>query len=171
MKHLPKLRLRACLTLLLFAVLATARAQTTPRLLMAGDYPDPSILRDGKDFYMTHSSFHYAPGLLIWHSTNLVDWQPVTRALTSCDGSVFAPELVKHDGRYYIYYPAKGVNYVIHADRIEGPWSEPVRLDVTGIDPGHVVGEDGKRYLFVDKGYVVPLSDDGLKVTGGKKKV
>ena len=171
MKHLPKLRLRACLTLLLFAVLATARAQTTPRLLMAGDYPDPSILRDGKDFYMTHSSFHYAPGLLIWHSTNLVDWQPVTRALTSCDGSVFAPELVKHDGRYYIYYPAKGVNYVIHADRIEGPWSEPVRLDVTGIDPGHVVGEDGKRYLFVDKGYVVPLSDDGLRVTGGKKKV
>ena len=171
MKHLPKLRLRACLTLLLFAVLATARAQTTPRLLMAGDYPDPSILRDGKDFYMTHSSFHYAPGLLIWHSTDLVDWQPVTRALTSCDGSVFAPELVKHDGRYYIYYPAKGVNYVIHADRIEGPWSEPVRLDVTGIDPGHVVGEDGKRYLFVDKGYVVPLSDDGLRVTGGKKKV
>lgn len=44
-----------------------------------------------------------------------------------------------------------------------------VKLDLTGIDPGHVVGEDGKRYLYVDKGAIAPLSDDGLKVTGPKK--
>ena len=43
--------------------------------------------------------------------------------------------------------------------------------DLTGIDPGHVVGEDGKRYLYVDKGAIAPLSDDGLKVTGPKKTV
>lgn len=33
------------------------------------------------------------------------------------------------------------------------------------------MGEDGKRYLYVDKGAIAPLSDDGLKVTGPKKTV
>ena len=31
--------------------------------VFAGDYPDPSILRDGNDYYMVHSSFEYYPGL------------------------------------------------------------------------------------------------------------
>ena len=159
------------LCLMLLCLTTAGRSQSFPRLLLAGDYPDPSIIRDGKDYYMTHSSFYYSPGLLIWHSTDLVNWQPITRALTQCDGSVLAPELVKYKGRYYIYYPAAGDNYVIWADDIRGPWSQPVRLDLPGIDPGHVEGEDGKRYLYVDKGFIVPLSDDGLTVTGPRKKV
>ena len=122
-----------------------------------------------KTSYMTNSSFNYAPGLLVWHSTDLVNWTPIARALHALDGSVYAPDLVKYKGRYYIYYPAAGSNYVVYADDIRGPWSQPVKLDLTGIDPGHVVGEDGKRYLYVDKGAIAPLSDDGLKVTGPKK--
>ena len=63
------------LSLLFLCLATTGRAQTFPRLLLSGDYPDPSIIREGKDFYMTNSSFNYAPGLLIWHSTDLVNWQ------------------------------------------------------------------------------------------------
>ena len=159
------------LSLLFLCLVTTGRAQTFPRLLLGGDYPDPSIIREGKDFYMTNSSFNYAPGLLVWHSTDLVNWTPIARALHALDGSVYAPDLVKYKGRYYIYYPAAGANYVVYADNIRGPWSQPVKLDLTGIDPGHVVGEDGKRYLYVDKGAIAPLSDDGLKVTGPKKTV
>ena len=159
------------LCLLFVCLWITSRAQTYPRLLLAGDYPDPSIIREGKDFYMTNSSFNYVPGLLIWHSTDLVNWTPIARALHALDGSVYAPDLVKYKGRYYIYYPAAGANYVVYADDIRGPWSQPVKLDLTGIDPGHVVDEDGKRYLYVDKGAIAPLSDDGLKVTGPKKTV
>ena len=34
--------------------------------------------------------------------------------------------------------------YVIHADSMRGPWSEPIDLKIGGlIDPGHVVDEDG----------------------------
>jgi len=44
--------------------------------ILAGDYPDPSVFRDGDDYYMTHSSFEYYPGLLIWHSTDLVNLDP-----------------------------------------------------------------------------------------------
>ena len=159
------------LSLLFLCLVTTGRAQTFPRLLLGGDYPDPSIIREGKDFYMTNSSFNYAPGLLVWHSTDLVNWTPIARALHALDGSVYAPDLVKYKGRYYIYYPAAGANYVVYADNIRGPWSQPVKLDLRGIDPGHVVGEDGKRYLYVDKGAIAPLSDDGLKVTGPKKTV
>ncbi len=33
--------------------------------IMGGDHPDASPIRVGNDFYLTHSSFDYAPGLLI----------------------------------------------------------------------------------------------------------
>jgi xylan 1,4-beta-xylosidase len=39
------------------------------------------------------------------------------------------------------------------------------------IDPGHVVGEDGKRYLFLNDGHRVALSVDGLKSVGAVEKV
>src|SRR5664280_697904 len=49
--------------------------------IFAGDYPDPSLIRDGDDYYIVHSSFEYYPGLLIWHSKDLINWDPVTNAL------------------------------------------------------------------------------------------
>lgn len=55
-------------------------AQEYPKVIIPGDYPDPSIVRDGKDYYMTHSPFYYSPGFLIWHSQDLVNWEPVCRS-------------------------------------------------------------------------------------------
>ena len=159
-------------------LLALAVAACTPKeaplktCIFPGDYPDPTILRDGDDFYMTHSSFTYFPALLIWHSTDLVHWEPVARAVEDGNYSIFAPDLCKVDGKYYIYYPtSKGENYVVTADKIEGPWSAPVKLDVGGIDPGHVVAEDGNRYLYTNDGFVTPLTPDGLAAAGEPKKV
>ncbi|MEO6719330.1 MAG: family 43 glycosylhydrolase [Ferruginibacter sp.] len=134
--------------------------------VFAGDYPDPSILRDGDDYYMVHSSFEYYPGLLIWHSKDLMNWTPVTNALHKYVGSVWAPDLVKHKNKYYIYFPANGTNYVVTADSINGKWSDPIDLKIANIDPGHVVDENGKRYLFFSSGGLVPLSDDGLSAAG-----
>lgn len=134
--------------------------------VFAGDYPDPSILRDGDDYYMVHSSFESYPGLLIWHSKDLINWNPVKNALYKRVGSVWAPDLVKHNNRYYIYFPANYTNYVVYADSINGKWSDPVDLKVGYIDPGHVTDENGKRYLFFSSGVFVPLSDDGLSVAG-----
>lgn len=139
--------------------------------VVAGDYPDPSVLKDGDDYYLTHSSFDVYPGLLIRHSRDLVNWRPVTRTLTQTVGSVWAPDLVKHDGRFYIYLPARTPTYrstyVIHAERPEGPWSAPIDLRLPDhIDPGHAVGEDGKRYLFLSGGDRIQLTDDGLATAG-----
>ena len=144
----------------------SALAQSYPLAIIKGDYADPTILRDGDDYYMTHSPFFYKPGFLIWHSTDLMNWEPIGRALTDWTGNAMAPDLVKVDGRYYIYFPAAKTNWVIWANDIRGPWSEPIDLKINGIDPGHVVTPDGKRYLFTSKGQVTPLSADGLSRDG-----
>lgn len=133
--------------------------------IFAGDYPDPSILRDGEDYYIVHSSFEYYPGLLIWHSTDLLNWNPVVNALQKYVGSVYAPDLIKYNDKYYIYFPAGGTNFVVWADNIEGPWSDPIDLKVGNIDPGHISDEQGNRYLYFSNGGYVPLSRDGLAVT------
>ncbi|MEO7989826.1 MAG: family 43 glycosylhydrolase [Chryseolinea sp.] len=134
--------------------------------ILAGDYADPSLLRDGTDYYIVHSSFEYYPGLLIWHSKDLINWTPLTNALHKYVGSVWAPDLVKFKNKYYIYFPANDKNYVVTTDSINGPWSEPIDLKVGNIDPGHVTDQDGKRYLYFSGGGYVPLSDDGLSVVG-----
>src|ERR1035437_9386409 len=134
--------------------------------IFAGDYPDPSLLRDGNDYYIVHSSFEYYPGLLIWHSKDLINWTPLTNALHTYVGSVWAPDLVKYKNKYYIYFPADNKNYVITADSINGTCSEPKDLHIDFIDPGHVTDMDGKLYLYFSNGDFVPLSEDGLSVTG-----
>jgi beta-xylosidase/acetyl esterase/lipase len=143
--------------------------------IFAGDHPDPSVLRDGDDYYMTFSSFDAYPGLVIWHSRDLVNWQPVVPTLYKNVGSVWAPDLVKHQGRYYIYFPARTEayrsNYVVWADSIRGPWSEPIDLKIGQIDPGHAVAPDGTRYLFLSAGNLVRLASDGLSVVGEMKKI
>lgn len=148
--------------------------------IVAGDHPDPSIIKDGEDYYMVFSTFESYPALTIWHSKDMVNWQPVGPALTKYVGSIWAPELTKHGDRYYVYIPAKlpghNSNYVVWADDIRGPWSTPVDLNADKkypdrIDPGHLVGEDGKRYLFFSHGDYVQLSDDGLSMVGEMKHV
>jgi beta-xylosidase len=143
--------------------------------ILAGDHPDPSILKDGDDYYLVNSSFDAYPGLVIWHSRDLVNWEPVGPALFKNVGSVWAPDLVKHGGRYYVYFPTKlpgyASNYVVWADSIKGPWSEPIDLKIGRIDPGHIVAPDGSRQLFLSAGHRVKLAPDGLAVTGPLEKV
>lgn len=148
--------------------------------LVSGDHPDPTILKDGADYYMTFSSFDSYPGLTLWHSRDLVNWQPLATALTTNIGSVWATDLAKHDGRYFLYIPTKKTSapaskttiWVIWADRIEGPWSDPVDLGLPAhIDPGHALGEDGSRWLFLSGGDRVRLSADGLSLAGQPEHV
>lgn len=144
--------------------------------VLAGDHPDPSVLKDGDDYYLTLSSFDAYPGLPIWHSRDLVNWQPLGHAVTRNVGAIWAPDIVKHRGRYFIYFPARTgerrSNFVVWADDIKGPWSAPIDIGLGGyIDPGHAVGEDGKRYLFLSGGDYVQLADDGLSVVGTPKHV
>jgi len=142
--------------------------------ILGGDYPDPTIMRDGEDYYMTHSSFDYLPGLTVFHSKDLVNWEPVSYALKTYLGSVWAPDITKHDGKYYIYFtvahPKGRMNFVTYADSPYGPWSDPIDLKIGNIDPCHVVGEDETRWMFMSNGKRVRLTPDGLAIVPGTEE-
>jgi beta-xylosidase len=64
------------------------------------------------------------------------------------------------------------MNVVLWADDTAGPWSDPINLNVYGlIDPGHVVDRQGNRFLYFNRGMVVPLTEDGLAAAGEVQKV
>lgn len=128
--------------------------------ILPGFHPDPSIVRVGDDFYLVNSTFSWFPGLPIFHSTDLVNWRLVGNAIDrpgqvdfsglGTDRGLFAPAITHHDGRFWIVntcIECRG-NFVITADRAEGPWSDPVWLDFGGIDPSLVFGEDGEAWII-----------------------
>lgn len=144
--------------------------------ILSGDRPDPAILKDGADYYLTFSSFDAYPGLNIWHSRDLVNWRPIGPALHRNIGAVWAPGLHKHRGRYLLYIPvkAKPANdiFVSHAEHIAGPWSDPAPLGLPDhIDPCFAQAEDGSCWLFLSGGDRVRLTDDGLALAGAVEHV
>jgi xylan 1,4-beta-xylosidase len=140
--------------------------------IVSGDHPDPTVLKDGDDYYMTFSSINSYPGIVIWHSKDLVNWTPIGPALHRNIGTIWALDLCKHGDRYYVYMPVlppggPWSTFVIWADNIAGPWSDPIDLHLEGcIDPGHIAGEDGGRYLFVNGIRKIRLTGDGLATDG-----
>ena len=109
--------------------------------VLPGDRPDPAVLRVGEQYYLTYSSFDASPGLTIWRSPDLVNWTFVTCALEKPPSTVFAPDFIEHDGRFYLYIPfipsawsdaiAEPQIWVTHADSPEGPWMERERATIT----------------------------------------
>lgn len=144
-------------------------SRNTVRIL-EGDNSDPSIVRYGDAYYLVHSSFVYTPGLVVYKSYDLVNWTYCSTALNHFAGDVWAPDIVVHNGRFYIYFPTLSshgkTSMVTWADSPEGPWSEPVDLNVGGIDPEHVVDGDGRRWLLMSSGDMYPLTADGCKISG-----
>ena len=173
--------LRCCLvlvilTLFMSAVPCALAESMYHNPVLAGDYPDPSIIHVGREYYMVNTSEMYTPGLLIWHSRDLVHWAPVTYALKRYDGIVAAPDLTYYKHRFYIYYTPGRSTHVITAQKIQGPWSNPVRLTRRGkpfaaFDPFFMAGPHGTPYLIGAGDFIVRLSPDGLSVVGKRKYI
>ena len=127
--------------------------------VLPGFQPDPSIVRVGEDFYLVNSTFSWFPGIPIYHSRDLVNWRLIGHAIDrpgqldfsglGTNRGVFAPAIEWHDGRFYILntcIECRG-NFLVTAERPEGPWSDPVWLDFEGIDPSLFVDEDGTAWI------------------------
>jgi alpha-N-arabinofuranosidase len=128
--------------------------------ILAGMYPDPSVVRVGKDFYLVNSTFAWYPGVPIFHSTDLIHWTQIGFVLDrpsqlKLDGlqvsqGVFAPSLRYHDGLFYMINTLVGGinNFYVTAKNPAGPWSDPIRLpEIDGIDPSFFFDDDGKAYI------------------------
>mmetsp|Transcript_49381 Transcript_49381/g.105070 ORF Transcript_49381/g.105070 Transcript_49381/m.105070 type:complete len:644 (-) Transcript_49381:20-1951(-) len=139
--------------------------------ILNGGFPDPSVCVVGDDIYMANSTFEYFPGIPIHHSKDLVNWTLVGHGLhrpeqvqgdygvnlvdVKSDDGIQAPSLRYHNGTFYIittcvYRPpgtkeGKCTNFIITANSVEGPWSNPhVIEDAPGIDPDIFFDDDGK---------------------------
>jgi beta-xylosidase/GH35 family endo-1,4-beta-xylanase len=129
--------------------------------ILAGFYPDPSMVRVGDDFYLVTSSFAYFPGVPIFHSRDLVSWTQIGNVLdrpsqlnldsAGISRGVFAPVIRYHAGRFYMITTVvdRGGNFFVTATNPAGPWSDPVWLPelVGGIDPSFFFDDDGKAYV------------------------
>ncbi len=143
--------------------------------ILRGFNPDPSIVRMGQDYYVATSTFEWFPGVQIHHSRDLKNWRLLTRPLTrpsqldmrgdpdSC--GVWAPCLTHADGKFWLIFTdvkrygrttvggASGAslrdfhNYLVTADDIEGPWSDPIHLNSSGFDPSLFHDDDGRKWL------------------------
>lgn len=138
--------------------------------VIAGDHPDAGAIRVGEDYYLVHTTDNYTPGLLIWHSRDLVHWKVAAAALDAYYGAVWAPFLCEYQGLFYIYYPCNGEIFVIYAKTPLGPWSKPISLGLHGIDPTHGATPEGRRVLYTAGGLMAELSSDGLSVKGEPRK-
>jgi xylan 1,4-beta-xylosidase len=129
--------------------------------IFSGFYPDPSMTRAGDAFYMVSSSFAYFPGVPIFKSTDLVNWESLGYVLTrpeqvnlvdaGVSRGIFAPAIRYHDGTFYMITTNVdgGGNFIVTATDPAGPWSNPIFLpEVDGIDPSMYFDSDGKVYIL-----------------------
>lgn len=136
--------------------------------IFKGFNPDPCICRKGEDYYVAVSSFEWFPGIPIYHSKDLVNWELLThvlsdaskvdlRRLPSAKG-IWAPCLTycEEEDLFYVVYGMMNSmnaryfdvnNYLITAKDICGPWSEPVYLHSSGFDASILHDDDGRKWV------------------------
>ena len=140
---------------------AAADAGSMPNPVLAGFYPDPSIVRAGDAYYLVNSSFAWFPGVPVFRSTDLVNWTQIGHVLDrpsqlqlegqGVSRGIFAPTIRYHDGLFYMITTLIdiGGNFYVTASDPAGPWSDPVWLpEVDGIDPSIYFDDDGRTYIL-----------------------
>lgn len=153
----------AILLATLFMCSCFAQTQPEPEYfsnpILSGYHPDPSICRVGDDYYLVNSTFIWYPGIPIYHSKDLVNWELIGHGIhrpdqISLDGlqdrlGIYAVTIRHHDGLFYLITTCVACdgNFYITAEDPAGPWSDPVWIDNSpGIDPSLMWDEDGTCY-------------------------
>lgn len=134
--------------------------------VLPGFDADPSIVRVDDTYYIATSTFEWFPGVRLHESKDLAHWNLLPSPLSRisqismrgnpASGGVWAPDLSYADGEFWLIYSdmkivdgafKDGANYLIVADDILGPWSDPIRLNGVGFDPSLFHDDDGRKYL------------------------
>src|SRR5690625_4050304 len=104
--------------------------------IISGFYPDPSICKVGKDNYLVTSSFEHFPGIPIFHSKDLVNWNQIGHVLTSekqlqlrrepnyiFSKLIFAPTIRYHNSYCYVITTNTIIrmSFFVRAKHPEGP--------------------------------------------------
>lgn len=130
------------------------------RLVLPGDYPDPSVVKIGDTYWATATTSNWLPAFPLLKSSDLINWHSVGNIFTEkpdwADYYFWAPEISYENGKVYVYYTAhkKDGNLcvgVASADKPEGPYKDhgPLICQKDGsIDGFPMRDESGKLYLI-----------------------
>lgn len=147
---------------LLATVLTEMNAQGFKNPVLPGFHADPSVCRVGDDFYLVNSTFQYFPGVPVFHSKDLVNWEQVGNCLTrpsqvdlkGTDGNsgIYAPTIRYNNGRFYMVttvFPSRR-HFYVWTDNPAGEWSEPIVIDfaIGSCDPTLYFEEDKCYFLW-----------------------
>lgn len=165
------------------------------------DAPDPSGAVKGDDgYYYIITTQSVYDGILeklpILRSKDLVHWEHAGKVfdvlpdwLNKGEINVWAPDFVRHDGKYYVYYAGKsapndeGVDFAIGvavADNPLGPYVDKGEPIISGpsfwtIDPFVFTDDDGSRYMYWGSASAPiraqKMSEDGLSLVGDSQIV
>ncbi len=159
---------------------------TNPPLF--ADYPDPSIIRVGSDFYLATSTFAGVPGLVICKSQDLVNWEIAGHCISSYTGNAynmqggtkygngcFAPSIAYKNGTFYVVVTPNGENTrIYYAKDVAGPWSCNV-LSGSYFDPALFIEDDGTAYIAYGGAWQNQISmiqlNSSLSATTGSSRV
>jgi xylan 1,4-beta-xylosidase len=160
----------------------------------AGDYPDPSVIRVGNEYWATATSSEWAPHFPILHSRDLVNWEVKQYVFATppawAKSNFWAAEIAEDKGKYFIYYTARQTETnrlavaVASADHPAGPYTDHgpmIAQEAGSIDPVPFTDAKGVRWLLWKEDgnsrkqptpiWIQRLNDDGTKLVGEKKEI
>ena len=172
LKRLTAARVAALLFVCAWPAAAPAQGARRPLYtnpVIAGDFPDPTVVRTGHDFWAATTTGAWAPHFPLLHSRDLVNWRVVGYVFNQrpawAKGDFWAPEIVEDRGRFLVYYTARRDEgprktgtlcvAVATARRVEGPYADRGPLvceirelkNVGSIDAFFVRDEDDRPHL------------------------
>ncbi len=171
--------------------LSAAPAEPAHNPLIWADVPDISVMRVGKNYYMSSTTMHMSPGLPIMKSTDLVNWSMASYAYeTLVDNEAmrlengknayskgsWASSLRFHDGVFYVttFSYTSGYTHIYSTrDPDHGLWKE-THFEPALHDNSLFFDDDGRVYIISGGGRITltELQPDlsGIK-PGGVNKV
>ena len=123
--------------------------------VITGFWSDPSVCRVGEDYYLVNSTFEYFPGVPVFHSKDLINWELIGYCIDRPTQlprglNIFATTIRYHEGTFYMITTNIGAegNFYVTAKNPAGPWSDPILIQAQGIDPDLFFDDDGKAYVI-----------------------
>lgn len=138
--------------------------------LFYDEFSDPDIIRVGNDYYLAGTTMHSVPGLVILHSTDMVNWEFCSYCFDRFDfedakyslrdgkeiygQGIWAPCIRYANGKFYVFSNINGQGLQAYiSDNPKGPWKHQ---EVGGriYDLGVLFDDNGKIYAFHNYGNV-----------------
>lgn len=165
--------------------------------VIPADFSDPDLIRVGDDYYGIASTFYFSPGMVIYHSRDLVNWEIVGHVVDDITRlhpdlgwermngyyhGIWAGSLRYHDDTFYCHFTTpKGGWFVARTDDIRGKWQVEAMRDSRGRElrgPGWddvcpLWDDDSQAYIVASNfgrnwfPHLFKMSPDGTQLLDG----